>query len=221
MKIFLSILFLSTLSFFAVAQEKMIVDQQYNGNTFYSGFSSSVNSISNLPSNIQSNISGYFSKILGSMKDGLKFSHGQIVDLEKYFSDNKETFNYGWVVPKYDLNFIFQDLSIGIKNYYIQLRLDEYGQILACNWPRVNYSNKNEFKSRSEIEKFAINEAKIKGITNLEYKVDLKYNLAFDKLCWVFKFPVVLPNNPRKRFEVFEVDWKSLDIVAQYQIATY
>ena len=155
------------------------------------------------------------------MKDGLKFSHGQIVNLEKYFSDNKETFNYGWVVPKYDLNFILQDSSIGIKNYYIQLRLDEYGQILACNWPKANYFNKTELKPRSEIEKFAIGEAQIKGITNFEYKVDFKYNLAFDKLCWIFKFPVVLPNNPRTHFEVFEVDWKSLDIIAQYQIVTY
>jgi hypothetical protein len=105
-------------------QDKMIVDEPFNGNTYYSGFSKQIDGLSDLPTVIQFNVNGYLRRILGTMSDSVTFSHGQIVDLENKFKEDSVTYGYGWIVPKYDLNFVLRDNSIGIRSYYLQIRLD-------------------------------------------------------------------------------------------------
>lgn len=75
-------------------QDKMIINKPFNGNTYYDGFSTKIDSLSKLPSLIRYNLQGYL------------------------------------IVPKYDLYFVLRDKSIGIRCYYLQVRLDNYGQIL-------------------------------------------------------------------------------------------
>jgi hypothetical protein len=208
-------IFLLAISISSRAQDKMIIDKSYNGNTFYGKFSVHISSMSETPSVIQFNVTGFLNKILSTMSSNVKFSHGQIVDLKGYFSKDSLTYSYGWAVPKYDLNFILQDTTIGIKNYYLQIRLDENGQILYANWPKEHYSDKNKFKSRTDIEQYALKKAKEKGFEINNYKVDLKYNEKLDKLCWVFIFPMDIGNNG-KDSNVFEIDWKSLVTVDEY-----
>lgn len=199
------------------AQDKMIVDKPFNGNTYYGSCSEHINSISGLPSVIQYNIKGYLQRILGTMSDSVEFSHGQVVDLKKYFALDSATYEYGWIVPHYDVNFILRDNSIGIKSYYLQLSLDEFGQILQSNWPTNHYSDKSTFKSRSEIEKYALKEANYYGIRTDDYQVDLSYNQKLDILCWVFKFPLSVEPN-RKEYYVYEIDWNSIEIIDEYNI---
>ncbi|MEZ5044722.1 MAG: hypothetical protein R2828_32800 [Saprospiraceae bacterium] len=203
----------------AIGQDKMIVDKPFNGNTHYSRFSEHIDSLSILPPVIQFNLRGYLNRILGTMSDSVSFSHGQIVDLENKFKEDSVTYGYGWIVPKYDLNFILCDNSIGIRRYYLQIRLDKYGQILYANWPKEYHSDKNRFKNRSDIERFALKQAKIKGFELNDYKVDFKYNEKLDKLCWVFKFPVKIERN-RQEYDALEIPWNYIEVIDEYKTVT-
>ena len=198
-------------------QDKMVIDEPFNGNTMYGGHSYHLNSISELPSNIQFNANGFLKRILGSMIDSLTFSQGQVVDLGSKFSEDSVTYNYNWIVPKFDLNFILKDESIGIKKYYIQLRLDEYGQILYSNWPKKHFSDKSRLKSRSDIEEFALKQAELRGYNVTEYEVDFKYNEKSEKLCWIFMFPASNDSN-RKKINVLEIPWDFIKIIDEYII---
>ena len=110
------------------------------------------------------------------------------------------------------MNFVLKDNSIGIHNYCLQIRLDKYGQILYSNWPKESYSDKNRFKDRIDIERFALRQGKLKGFDINDYKVDFIYNKKFDELCWVFKFPLIIENN-RQEYNVIEIPWNSIEII--------
>ena len=140
----------------------MIIDKPL-GNICHFGFSEPLNSLTELPSVIQFNIRGYLKRILGSMSDSVIFSNGQIVDLERRFKNDSATFGYSWIIPKYDLNFLLRDNSIGIKRYSLTIRLDKYGQILYSNWPKERYNNKSSFESRKKIMRFALKQAELKS----------------------------------------------------------
>lgn len=202
---------------FSIAQDKMIVDQPMSGNTFYGGYSEQIDSLSTLPTVIQFNLQGYLYRILGSLSDSVSFSHGQIIDLENKFKKDSVTYRYHWIVPKYDLHFVLRDKSIGINNYYLQIRLDQYGQILFANWPKNNHSDKSLFKNRSEIERFALKQAEVRGFNLNNYNVDFKYNEELDKLCWVFEFPTIVKINIEE-FKVLEIPWDNIEIVDEYII---
>ncbi len=201
------------------AQGKMIINAPFNGNTHYGGFSMHIDSISEIPTIIQSNVNGYLKQILGSMSDSLVFSHGQVIDLKEKFKQDSTVYRYEWIVPTYDLNFILRDNSIGIKKFYLQIHLDEYGQIIYSNWPRKHYSDKSEFKSLTDIEKFAILHAGLNGCHSDKYSVSLKYNEKFDKVCWAFKFPIKM-NAYKKEYYVLEIDWKWVGVVDEYNQVT-
>ena len=199
------------------AQEKMIIDKPCNGHTFYNNCSVQIDSFTNLPSLIQNNVTGYIKSILGTMSDSLKYSLGQVVDLKKYFSKDSITYGNNWIVPKYELNFVLQDNSIGIIHYCIEIRLDQYGQILYSNWPKKYYSDKTSFKSRASIEQFAIKQAVLKGFNIKDYLVDFKFNDKLDKLCWIFEFPISIESN-NMEYNAFEIDWTIVDIVEEYYV---
>ena len=198
-------------------QDKMIVNQHFIGSTVYGKYSANIDSLLVLPSIIQFNLKEHFDKILGSMSDSVTFSHGQVIDLENKFNNDSIGYSNSWIVPKYDLNFVLSDISLGIKSYYLQIRLDEYGQILKSNWPQEGYRDKNQFLNRSEIEKYALRRAEIKGFNPVDYEVDLKYNGKLDKLCWIFKFPSKGGKNI-KRYNAFEIPWDSLRIIDEYEM---
>ncbi len=200
-------------------QDKMIIDKPFNGNISYGRFSKQIDFLSDLPTVIQFNLNGYIRRILGTMSDSVTFSHGQIIDLENKFKKDSVTYGYGWIVPKYDLNFVLKDNSIGIRSYYLQIRIDSYGQILFSNWPKESHSDKNRFKSREDIEKFALKQAEIKGFDTIDYKVDFKYNEKFEKLCWVFKFPSKIEKN-RQKYDSFEIPWDYIEIIDEYKTMT-
>jgi len=212
------LLYLATTSSL-IAQDKMVVDKLFPGETYYGGFSTPLKSISELPSNIQLNIRGLINNLFGILNDNITFSSGQIVDLKRYFYADTTIYRRHGIIPKYDLNFILKDTTIGLKSYCINLNLDEYGQIVYVNWPKENYSDKTAFISRKNIEQFALREAQLKGFITKDYRVDVIYNDKFDKLCWVFKFPVKIEKN-RQRYNAFEVDFKEMTIIDEYELLT-
>jgi hypothetical protein len=197
------------------AQNKMIVDDQCNGYTYYGRFSTEIASLSVLPSKIQFNIKSLLEEALGEMSRNIQFSHGQVIDLKKYFSNDSVIFKMGWIVPKYDLTFILRDSAIGLKSYCLELRIDEYGKIIKLNWPRKYYSDKIKFKPRNEIEQFALRKANFSNIDTNRYKVRFKYNDVHDKLCWVFMFPIEI-SRWYQEYKTMEIDWGSMEIVDEY-----
>lgn len=200
-------------------QDKMVIDKPFNGNTSYGQFSKHIDTLSDLPLVIQYNLKGYMERILGSINDSVTFSHGQIVDLEQKFKTDSITYGYSWIIPKYDLNFVLKDNSIGVLSYYLQIRLDKYGQILYSNWPKEHHSNKNLFKKRTDIENFALKQAGIRGFNTTDYKVDFKYNEKLDMLCWIFKFPLQIEKN-RQEYNAFEIPWNFIEIIDEYKTMT-
>jgi hypothetical protein len=195
---------------------KLVDDFKYEL-TYYEGFSKKINSLSSLPDAIVKNVNNYLKSSFGNLASTIYFSHGQIVDLKRYFIENPETHKREWQVPKYDLIFILKDSSIGIKSHGITLRVDQYGQILYCNWPREGYSDKNKFKSISEIEKFALNVASRKGYNINHYTISFNYNEKHQKVCWEFQC-LKEGNSVNGLFNAFEIDWKYLEIIEEYEV---
>jgi hypothetical protein len=200
--------------------QQILVEQPFNGNTSYGKHAKAIESVTELPDQIQTSLEAYLTDMLGSSIKNVTFSHGQNVDLNSYFSEpNRKAPNYQWLVPSYDLNYILSDITLGIKSYYIQLRLDEYGQLLSTNWPRKGYSNEENFLSTKEIVQFALGQAKSRGFLTSEYFSDLKYQSSSESLNWVFKFPETLePDN--KQYDVIEINLTSLKVVEEYTIKT-
>lgn len=200
--------------------QQILVEQPFNGNTSYGKHAKAIESVTELPEQIQTSLEAYLTDMLGSSIKNVTFSHGQNVDLNSYFSEpNRKASNYQWLVPSYDLNYVLSDTTLGIKSYYIQLRLDEYGQLLSTNWPRKGYSNEKKFQPTSEIAQFALGQAKLRGYLTSKYSSDLKYKTDSESLNWVFEFPKALtPDN--KRFNVIEISMTSLKVVEEYTIKT-
>ncbi len=92
-------------------------------------------------------------------------------------------------------------------NYVLHLRIDQYGQILNCNWPKKGYSDRTQLKSVSELEKFALKAALRKGFNLNQYKKSLFFNENLEKMCWIFQFQKQ-GNDENGLYNEFEVDWK-------------
>jgi hypothetical protein len=161
--------------------ERMI--EQVGGSIYYGPYAQEVVSENSLPMHIQVNARGYLDKILPGLNDSITFSHGQIIDLAKIFAEEPKTYDHYKLVPKYELDFYLQYKNLGIKKYNLQIELDEYGQILSTNWPKKTIALSNS-KSLSEIENYALNEAKSKNLYWKTYEIELKYDEDIDELYW-------------------------------------
>lgn len=198
----------------AHCQQKWI-DKPRGGNIYYGKeMTENIASINDLPKNIQSNLNGYIRRILPTMADSISFSHGQIVDLEKYFKENPMTYDSDWIRPKYEFNFYLKNKNMGIKNYNLEIKMDQYGQILEANWPRENKTD--VFRNLAEVEDFALLKAKLKGYETAGYKIDLRYNDEFDKLFYTFFFPTSY-SKYKNDYIVFEIPWDELEIFKEYR----
>lgn len=136
------------------AQTQKTIDK-IGGSIYYGDYVKELKSENDLPKNIQSNLKGYLNKILPSITDSITFSHGQIIDLKRLFEKEPSTYNNFRIIPAYELSFYLRKKSIGVKNYYLEIGLDEYGQILETNWPKETFSFES-FKTLKEIETTAL-----------------------------------------------------------------
>ncbi len=201
-----------------VKGQQILVDQPFNGFTVYGQHASNIDSVSELPVQIKTALEEYLIDMVGSNFKNVTFSHGQNIDLKSYFSSpNHKVSNFRWQVPAYDLNFVLSDITLGIKSYFLQLRLDEYGQLLFVNWPKKGYSNKEKFQSTAKIIQIALEEANSRGFLAFKYETDLKFNPNSESLNWVFKFPKTR-NPDNEQFDVIEISLTSLKVVDEYTI---
>lgn len=198
--------------------QQILVEQTFNGYTDYGQHAKVIESVTELPDQIQTALEAYITDMVGSNINNVAFSHGQNVDLKSYFCEpNRKASSYQWVVPAYDLNYVLSDTTLGIKSYYLQIRLDEYGQLLRANWPRKGYLNKGKVQSISKIVQFAVDQANSRGYLTSKYVSDLKFNSDSESLNWLFQFPETL-NPDNKQFDVLEISLTSLRVVDEYTI---
>ena len=196
----------------SMGQSKMICDQTYDGGTCYNTKTTNVKAISQLPVKIQHNVNGYLKQALGSIYDSTRFSHGQVVNLRKNFKHDTAVYRREWVVPKYELHFLIHDMSLGIKNYYLQLNVDEFGQIISSNWPRHSFSNRQELSQLEDIEKIALRDAVRKKFDIQGYTATLEYDKQLDRLCWCFYFNHEL-RAMYKSYDFISIDWSNHNII--------
>jgi len=78
---------------------------------------------------------------------------------------------------------------------------------------------KQNYLSRAKIESCALTLAKVKGYNTKEYLVDFDYNESFDRLCWMFKFPISV-DDLHGEFNVIEIDWENTDNIREYKCET-
>lgn len=194
------------------AQSERTIDKK-GSNIYYGHYSKKIDSEKDLPINVQYNLKGYLTKILPSIIDSISFSHGQIIDLEKMFKEEPKTYDRTRIIPKYELTFYLKIKSIGIKNYNLEIGLDEYGQILETNWPKETLSF-NNFKSLTEIETFALNHAKNKKIDYKSYEVDLVYEKDTDKLFWIVNLIIKIESSKTELY-VMEIPWNSTKMIKE------
>lgn len=100
--------------------QQILVDQSFNGFSGYGQHAFKIDSESELPDLIQKTLKVHLENMFGRNKNNLKYSHGQKVDLKSHFSETtNEVSSYDWLVPAYDLNYVFSDTTMGINSYYV------------------------------------------------------------------------------------------------------
>jgi len=188
--------------------EKMI--NKGGASIYYGDYAKDLRSEKSLPENVQSNLKGYLNKILPTIVDSITFYQGQIIDLKKFFKKDPSTYDNAIIIPAYDLGFYLKNRSIGVKNYYLEIKLDEYGQILETNWPKETLDFKN-FKTLTEIETAALKHITSQNIKYQSYKFDLVYKKETGKLFWIITF-LTKDNGVRNEYYEIEFPWNSLKI---------
>lgn len=190
----------------------------YPGTRVYDGHAKYISDKNKLPSNIIAQVDSLLKRRLGAFSNKVKFLHGQIVDVDEYFKGAKDISRWQWIVPKYDLLFNVADTTIGIKNYSLQVELDQYGQALRMNWPMQYYTSAKRFKDRKQIEQFALKRASEKNFLTATYKVELAYDYSVEAFYWHFLFPKTNAKS-KNRFDCIDVNWGDIDDYKIYEIS--
>lgn len=228
-KYILLIILLIALSKISFTQE-MIINQPYNlgSMTPFNEYSTPYDSLSKIPENIQKSIATNFEKILGNLKPFINYSHGQKIDLERWYKDNPENIG-SRNFPAYQLYFFICDTSIGMERFNLRLELDDDGELLNINWPKTGCNDKTKFQSRDAIEKFVLTKAKSKGYYKPDsmllkrpyshaFGVSFRYDSLRDKLVWVFEFEKPKKDNTCwQYFNMIEVNWLEIEITDEYE----
>ncbi len=197
------------------AQDKMIVDEKGNVSTFYDA-SKDLKSLDNLPYQIKRCLDTVLTHSLGNLRHSLIFVNIQVVDLESYFKTNDPS-GFQWIVPKYEFHYYIHDLELGIKRYNLNIRLDQYGQFLAMNWPRNGSSETEELIDRKIIRKYALAQATAMGLDTIKYQVEFNYDEKSNKMCWQFNFPDA-NSKDNSSFISLLIPWDRLQVAEKFNL---
>jgi hypothetical protein len=223
-RIFL-IFFLIINSFWTFGQDTIFVNQPFVGLPYYSTSSTIVNSFEQLPRRIQFVIRQLFNVSMTDFVQNIKFSHGQVIDLDLLSKTDSTYFpiEYKYVVPKYQLYFDLKDTSISIKEYSFELGLDQYGQIVSFEWPREYYNKRDEFIQGQRIIEKAIKYAQAKGLKTDNFIYKFKYDDELKKMCWEVSFLQTSIGDKfdySKEYQTIELDAISLTILKEFEMSS-
>lgn len=147
-----------------------------------------------LPERIKEITSDFIRNRFGEYSNRISFVHAQIFILDSIFKpDLKELKEKNIVVnpvPYYDLNYSFRDSCLGISQYWINIGIDSYGQVISCNFPYFGNSGRkiNSIQSVKEFSDSVIVNLN-RDFIKEEYKIELKYSTNDDILMWRICYP--------------------------------
>ncbi|GAA3579497.1 hypothetical protein [Snuella lapsa] len=218
----LIIIMLLISSFKSSSQESMVVDADITDLSALIGskkYSFYITDLEDVPDKIKYNLDSYLKIILGELYVNAVFKEGYISDLDGYFQENPNTFDRGWVITKYQFVFDLKKPEIGIVNYPIKVDVDEYGQVIECNWPRKWFGKVNDFVERSKIKAKAMKWAEKNTLNSTDFDVDLIYDSGNNTMSWKFRFPKERPDFSGS-YQMLEIDWSNNEILKEYTIYT-
>ncbi|WMI68246.1 hypothetical protein [Mangrovimonas sp. YM274] len=229
MKRILLIIILTFTTLNISSQENKIVEGRFNPVTSFIDYSEFLEDVDEAPEIIKINLELYLKVILGDWFDKVTFYEGLIVDLDGYFKENPLAYKRGWLATKYQFVYLLSDENIGISKYYIKIDMDQYGQIINCNWPSKDFNYtysfdektttpfQNDFQSNELMFENALKWAEDNFITTDKYSVELTFNKEENTMCFTFKFLIEKKRN-RKTFRIAEFNWLNGLKVADYTI---
>jgi len=180
---------LLSLTTFAAGQSNLWIDQPYVGLPFRQTDVVQIDSFNQLPSRITFILDQLFKAALTDFENNLFFVKGQIIDLESWAAkDSTFQARYNFVVPKYELFFELRDTSIGITSYCIEVSLDQYGQIIRCDWPRENFNQRSAFIEPEALQMTALRFARKKRYKTKECSTSLRFDACKQRMYWEFAF---------------------------------
>lgn len=203
------------LNLLTYSQDLMSVDNFQRGLTYFGGLTKNINSLNELPPNVYHKLKLYLKSSFGDSLKSIRFSHGQEIDIKKYYLDYPESF--GGVVPKYDLEFMFSDTSLGIKSFEVNVRMDEYGQVLKFTWPKDWQANKGLLYSKERIIKLVMIHAKKNGITSNPTATEFRFDPGNGQLIWAFLFPKD-ETKGAGWFDAIEIEWLGGKICGEFEV---
>ena len=187
------------------AQDKMIVDQK-GGLTYYGSASKDISAISQLPPLIVNSAQNIINAFMGDFSKNTHFSYGQLVEKKNNDFVSKDH-PVNPAIPRYDLEFILTDLSIGIKSLPVNIRLDSSGKPLKVTWPRQGYTNAAKFMQRDSIRAFALKQAANLNFNLKNYQIEFSYDEVKQKFYWAFLFPNSDNQDTVNKFDVIYINW--------------
>jgi hypothetical protein len=142
-----------------------------------------------LPERIKEISLNFISNRFGEYSSRMNFVHAQIFILDSIINtDLYELYERNIVVkpiPYYDLNYSFRDSGLGISQFWINIGIDSYGQVISCNFPNLGNSG-NKINSIHNVKEYSdsIMVNLNRYLKNEEYKIELKYSTNDDILIW-------------------------------------
>ena len=144
-----------------------------------------------LPERIQGLLLTFIADRFNNYSSSITFENAQIFQVDSLcFSDINLIEKRNVIVepiPYYDLNYSFKDINLGIQQYWINIGMDKFGQVIYCNFPYLETPRK-DINSLNKVKEYSdsIMINMYPEINRTTYKIDLKYNSDNDILFWQF-----------------------------------
>ena len=197
-------------------QIKIIAEQPCFRLTGYFSYTIDIDSIEQIPTKHQFIVKEMIKKSMTDFQNNITFVTGQIIDVESLLTnDSILQTELEYIIPKYQLSFELTDTTIGVKEYYFEIELDQYGQLIKFEYPRENYNKRISFIDTETILKVAINYAKKKKYKTESYTSKIVYDRQFDKLCWHISFLQKSSGNV-KNYKIIVID--AIDIKILWEL---
>ena len=206
-------------------QSNVYIDKPYFGLPERDAEIKEIDSLSQIPSRIKFIVEQLIDSSMTDFANNMFFIKGQTIDLQKfYLKDTMSQANSKYIMPKYELYFELRDTSISIKNYCIEIDLDQYGQITSFQWPREGYNMRSDFIKGNVLEKIAKTYANNKHYKTKTCIYDLKFNEFKQTLEWDFSFLQETTGNNishSEKYKTITIDIKSKKIIAEHEFESY
>jgi hypothetical protein len=200
------IILLSLLSIKIYSQNSRNIEGAYNSISRLYDFDKEIESLDSIPKTIIIILNNNLNDLLGDLKYHATFQEGLCIDLDNYFKENPIPSIKKWVITKYQFVYLISCPEIGLSKYYLKFKMDEYGQVIECNWPKKYYNSIKRFEPIESIVESANKWAKENSLERNKHTTEIRYNKKLDKLCIAFSYIIDKKGN-KETIKTIEFDW--------------